>query len=150
MRLANTIISFTLLAFAGFYAVLIANLPTRDLPNTLGAAFVPWVLAGMLTLLSIILLVSSILSKKDDTPVSIPSRDLIGITGLLILIALYVKFLNYLGFVLSSIMFLAILTWFAGSRKPLGIAIFSITASITIYLLFYKFFNVQLPAGIFS
>jgi putative tricarboxylic transport membrane protein len=148
MRRANIIIAILLLGFVAFYAYLIAHLPARDLPNTLGAAFMPWVLAGMLALLSILLLVSSLMNKDDDSKVSLPSRDLIGISGLLVLIALYVNLMNYLGFVVVSIFFLGILTWIAGSRKPAEIAIFSITTTIAVYLLFYKFFNVQLPAGI--
>lgn len=149
MRLANIIVSITLLVFSGFYAVLIARLPSRDLPHTLGAAFVPWVLAGLLAILSLMLLVGTIASRYDDTPVVLPKRDLIGITGLLLLIALYVKLMSYLGFIPVSIAFLAILTWAAGSRKPLGVAIFSITTTTIVYLLFQKFFAVQLPAGIF-
>ena len=149
MRLANIIVSIILLVFSGFYALLIVRLPSRDLPHTLGAAFVPWVLAGLLALLSLMLLVGSIISKSEDTPVSVPKRDLFGITGLLLLIAVYVKLMSYLGFIPVSIVFLALLTWVAGSRKPLGILVFSVTATTIVYLLFQKFFSVQLPAGIF-
>ena len=149
MRLANIIVSITLLVFSGFYAVLISRLPSRDLPHTLGAAFVPWVLAGLLALLSLMLLVGSIISKSEDTPVSVPKRDLFGVTGLLLLIVVYVKLMSYLGFIPVSIVFLALLTWVAGSRKPLGILVFSVTATTIVYLLFQNFFSVQLPAGIF-
>jgi hypothetical protein len=149
MRLANIIVSITLLLFSGFYAVLIAKLPSRDLPNTLGAAFVPWVLAGLLAMLSLLMLFGAIPSKSDNSTVSLPKRELFGITGLLVLIALYVKLMGYLGFVPVSIVFLALLTWVAGSRKPVGIAFFSITTTIIVYLLFQKFFSVQLPAGSF-
>jgi hypothetical protein len=149
MRLANIIVSITLLVFSGFYGVMIYRLPSRDLPNTLGAAFVPWVLAGLLAGLSLMLLVNTISNKDDKTPVSLPKRDLFGITGLLVLIALYVKLMSYLGFIPVSIVFLALLTLVAGSRKPLGILIFSVSTTTIVYLLFQKFFNVQLPAGIF-
>ena len=149
MRRVNIIVSITLLVFSGFYGILIARLPSRDLPNTLGAAFVPWVLAGLLAILSLLLLLNTIIFKHDDIPVSLPKRDLLGITGLLLLIALYVKVMSYLGFIPVSIIFLSLLTWFAGSRKPVGIAIFSITTTAIVYVLFQKFFAVQLPAGIF-
>ena len=149
MRLANILVSIALLVFSGFYAILIARLPSRDLPHTLGAAFVPWVLAGLLAILSLILLISTISSRDDNTTVVLPKRDLVGITGLLLLVALYVKLMSYLGFIPVSLVFLGILTWAAGSRKPLGIAVFSITTTTLIYLLFQKFFGVQLPAGIF-
>ncbi len=44
MRRANLIISIVLISFSGFYAYLITRLPDRNLPNTLGADFMPWVL----------------------------------------------------------------------------------------------------------
>ncbi|MEJ2135164.1 MAG: tripartite tricarboxylate transporter TctB family protein [Desulfofustis sp.] len=149
MRRANIIISLILLGFASFYAYLIANLPARDLPNTLGAAFVPWVLAGILAGLSVILLIHSIFAVNGNQKISLPGRELLGITFLLILIASYIKLMDFFGFVPVSIVFLAILTWLAGSRKPAEIAAFSVTTAILVYLLFHKFFQVQLPTGIF-
>ena len=148
MRLANIIASIILLAFSGFYAFLIFRLPSRDLPHTLGAAFVPWVLASLLAILSLILLVNSIMSR-DTTSVVLPKKDLLGITGLLLLIVLYVKLMGYLGFIPVSIVFLSVLTWAAGSRKPFGIVFFSVTTTTVVYFLFQKFFGVQLPAGVF-
>ena len=148
MRKANIIISLILLGFASFYAYLIANLPARDLPNTLGAAFVPWVLAGILTGLSLTLLVGSILARNKGRSVSLPARELLGIAFLLILIICYIKLMAFLGFLLASIVFLFILTRLAGGRKPLEMIIFSVTTATLVYLLFHKFFQVQLPAGI--
>ena len=149
MRRADLIIAIILLAFSGCYGVLIARLPSRDLPNTLGATFVPWVLAGLLTLLSLMLLIGSIISKSADSPVSIPKRDILGIAGLLLLITSYIKLMGYVGFIPLSIVFLSILTWVAGSRKPIGILFFSVLTTGIVYFLFQKFFSVQLPAGIF-
>lgn len=148
MRVAHIIISFALLAFSGFYAVLIAGLPDRDLPNTLGAAFVPWVLDGFLALLSLLLLAGALLSKHDNARVSLPKRDLWGIAGLLLLIIIYIQLMSYLGFILVSVCFLALLTWFSGSKNPLGIILFSVTTTAAVYLLFHNFFNIQLPAGV--
>ena len=149
MRRVNIIVSIWLLVFTGFYAFMIARLPSRDLPHTLGAAFVPWVLAGILATLSLILLVSTLVSRQDDTKVVMPIRELLGIAGFLVLITLYVKLMHYVGFYAISLVFLAVLTVVAGSRKPFGIVIFSITTTTIVYLLFQKFFGVQLPAGIF-
>ena len=148
MRKANIIISIILLGFSGFYAYLIANLPARDLSNTLGAAFVPWVLVGALAGLSVLLLISSILASNKNSKVSLPRKELLGIAFLLILIVCYVKLMGYLGFVSTSIVFLSILTWLAGSRKPVEIAVFSVTTATLVYLLFHKFFQVQLPTGL--
>ena len=150
MRLANIIVSIFLLLFSAIYAILIAALPARNLPNTLGAAFVPWVLVGFLGVLSLMLLLDALLSKNTEkSKVSVPIKEIVGIIGLLLLIVSYVRLMNYLGFIPDSIIFLALLTWIAGSRKPFGIAVFSITTTVIIYLLFHNLFNVQFPAGMF-
>ena len=150
MRTANIIISFVLMAFTAAYAIMIAMLPSRDLPHTLGAAFVPWVLAGFLLLLSLLLLFFSLFGKtnaaESETPLHL--KDLSGIAGLLVLIILFVVLTGFLGFVLSSILFLAALIFISGSRKPLEIILFSVLTTGAVYLLFQRFFNVQLPPGI--
>ncbi len=147
MRKANIIISFILLGFSGFYGFLIARLPSRDLPNTLGAAFVPWVLAALLAGLSVVLLVCSFLDRNDKSKVILPFRDLSGIAVLILLIVCYIQLMSYLGFIIVTIVFLGILTWVAGTRNPLQIASFSILTTVAVYLLFHKFFSVQLPTG---
>ncbi len=150
MRTANIIISFVLMAFTAAYAIMIAMLPSRDLPHTLGAAFVPWVLAGFLLLLSLLLLFFSLFGKADaaDAETPLHLKDLAGIAGLLVLIVLFVVLTGFLGFVLSSILFLAALIFISGSRKPLEIILFSVLTTSAVYLLFQRFFNVQLPSGI--
>jgi len=150
MRKANIFISFCLIAFTGFYAVLIIRLPDRNLPQTLGAAFMPWVLAGSLMTLSVLLLINNIFNnnEQDKIPIPLHLKDLAGIAGLLALVTLYIAGMNFLGFFIASVLFMAALIFFSGSKKPLEIAVFSIFTSIAVYLLFRKFFNVQLPEGI--
>ena len=144
------LISLALMAFSGFYAVLIARLPDRDLPHTLGAAFMPWVLTGFLVLLSVLLLIKSLSTKSEPEDKNAPLylKDLIGIIGLIALIVLYLTAMNYLGFIMASIFFMAALIFLSGSRKPVEISLFSILTTVLVYLLFQKFFNVQLPSGI--
>lgn len=149
MKQANIVISIGLIAFTGFYAVLIARLPDRNLPHTLGAAFMPWVLAGALLLLSLLLLVTSLNIKEDPDrqKAKLPLKELSGILGFVFLVVAYITLLYYLGFVIASIFFMAALIFLSGSRKALEIAFFSVATTVVIYLLFQKFFEVQLPAG---
>lgn len=147
MRRANIFTSLILMAFTGFYAVLISRLPDRNLPHTLGAAFVPWVMAGFLLLLALLLLVSNLKTKSDQGTVDLPLKELAGIAGLVVLIFLYIEAMDLIGFVMASFLFMAALIYIAGSRKLFEIVFFSIATTLTIYFLFQKFFNVQLPAG---
>lgn len=149
MRRANILTSVCLIVFTGFYAVLIARLPNRDLPHTLGAAFVPWVLAGILFFLSSLLLIENLKDKNvpQDQRTKIDLKELAGIIGLIALIVAYIILLKYLGFIIASIGFMAALIFLSGSRKPLEIAFFSTATTMAVYLLFQKFFEVQLPTG---
>lgn len=150
MKTSNLLISLVLIAFSGFYAVLIARLPDRNLPHTLGAAFMPWVLTGFLVLLSVLLLIKSLSTKSEpeDKNVPLSMKDLIGIIGFIALIVLYLTAMNYLGFIIASILFMATLIFMSGSRKSIEIILFSVSTTVVVYLLFQKFFNVQLPSGI--
>ncbi len=150
MRTSNIFISLILLAFSGIYAVLIYQLPDRNLEHTLGAAFMPWLLTGFLSLLSLLLLLNSLFGKNDPPQSQDPIRpkDLAGIAGLLALILIFIFLTDYLGFFLSAALFLAALIFISGSRKPSEIIIFSLLSTGAVYLLFQKFFNVPLPAGL--
>ncbi|MFH1488814.1 MAG: tripartite tricarboxylate transporter TctB family protein [Pseudomonadota bacterium] len=149
MRTANIIISILLIIFDGFYAFLIWRLPSRDLPHTLGAAFVPWGLAVCLFFLATLLLFGSLFMKKrdDEAAAHYSLKELGGIAGLLVLIFVYIQAMSYLGFIAANLVFLAILTLIAGARKILEIVLFSILTTAAVYILFQYFFNVPLPAG---
>ena len=152
MRTANIFISLIFIAFTGFYSVLIWRLPSRDLPGTLGAGFVPWVLAGCLLFLTLLLLFGSILRRGDrggEGREKYSPKELAGITGLIVLIFVYIQAMVYLGFIVASLIFLAILALIAGSRKVLEIALFSILTTAAVYFLFHHFFKVLLPGGEF-
>ena len=108
----------------------------------------PWVLAGCLLFLSLLLLCSSVFQRAgSDRKVNLPLKDLGGILGLLALILVYIQTMIHLGFLIATVVFLAVLALISGSKKPLEIIIFSIVTTAAIYFLFYHFFNVVLPAG---
>ena len=47
MRVVNIILAIVLILFGCFYSYLTLHLPDRNLPNTLGSAFMPWVLVTL-------------------------------------------------------------------------------------------------------
>jgi hypothetical protein len=56
MRVVNIILAVVLILFGCFYSYLTLNLPDRNLPNTLGSSFMPWVLVICLYGLAILFL----------------------------------------------------------------------------------------------
>ena len=66
MRIANIILSVVFILFGSYYAYLTYTLPARNLPNTLGISFMPWVLVTCLFILSVLLLFQSIFTGTSE------------------------------------------------------------------------------------
>lgn len=148
MKKVNVILAALLIGLGIFYAYLAANLPDRNLPNTLGSDFMPWVLAGCLLLLSLLLLIKTVFgSTPEQFDFSISPKEGFGVVFLTVCVFAYVKLMILIGFVLATPIFLALLMLITGSRKWKEIVMVSIFATFSIYLLFQKIFQVILPRG---
>jgi putative tricarboxylic transport membrane protein len=148
MQKANLAIAVILLAFCAAYACLTAQLPARNLPNTLGIAFVPWVLVILLGGLSLILLLKSVLAgstetSRDETSAIEAARILI----LTAVVVVYAYATTMVGFLLATPIMLALLMLLTGSRSWKEILITSLTVTFGIYFFFQKVFQILLPRG---
>ncbi len=150
MKTANLTISILLIVFGSVYAYLITQLSTRNLPNTLGIAFMPWLLVVCLLVLSALLLFNTIFNKPRETfDPRISLKEGTGILFLTVFVYIYVKAMSLFGFILITPVFLAVLMLMTGSRKWKEIVIISTVAPVCIYFFFQKIFKVILPDGIF-
>lgn len=148
MKKVNVILSALLIGLGIFYAYLTAALPDRNLPNTLGSDFMPWVLVGCLLLLSLLLLIRTLFGgTPEQFDFSISIKEGFGVIFLTVSVFAYVKLMILIGFVLATPMFLALLMLITGSRRWKEIVIVAIFATFGIYLLFQKIFQVILPRG---
>jgi hypothetical protein len=148
VKRANIVASLLLVAFACFYAYLTSRLPERNLPNTLGSDFMPWLLTTVLFFLSFwLLLQNSLRGTIENFNPDISIKEGLGIVFLTIFVYVYVKAIQFFGFIVITPVFLAILMWISGSRKWKEIVTVSIGSSFCIYLFFQKIFRVILPGG---
>ncbi len=148
MKKGDIIISIILIAFCLFFAYLTSNLPDRNLPNTLGGSFMPWVLASCLGVLSTLLLLKSIFTTPpEEYVVKFYPEEAGGILLLAILVIGYIYLLDYLGFLLCTPALIAILMIFNGARGWREILLASTLTTFGVYLFFQKIFQVMLPAG---
>jgi putative tricarboxylic transport membrane protein len=148
MKKANIIASIVLIIFTGFYAYLTSQLPTRNLPNTLGSAFMPWLLDVLLFILAAGLLITNAIrgtQEKSNPKVSL--KEGLDVILLTLFVYLYVKAIQLLGFITITPFFLAALMWISGARKWKEILLVSTASTIGIYLFFQKVFKVILPHG---
>ena len=148
MKKANICVSIVILMFAGFYAYLTTQLPARNLPNTLGIDFMPWLLVSVLSLLSIWLLLQNVLNKsRENFDPKLSIREGLGVIILTALVYAYVKAMEWFGFLWVTPIFLGLLMAITGSRKWKEIVVVSIVSSLCIYVFFQKIFLVILPSG---
>jgi len=148
MKKANIIVSLVLVGFAGFYAYLTSQLPARNLPNTLGSDFMPWLLATILFVLSGSLLVINALGKsRENFEPKIALKEIISVVVLTAIVYVYVKAIELIGFIYVTPIFLVLLMWISGARKWKEIILLSAAAALGIYFFFQKVFKVILPQG---
>ncbi|PID47539.1 MAG: hypothetical protein CR967_03885 [Proteobacteria bacterium] len=88
------------------------------------------------------LLKSFIANQKEKI---IFAKDLKGFVYLIFFLIFYVWSMEYLGFVLSSLIFLSLTMWFMGYKKPLGIFVISILVIVFVQGLFVYVFEIPLP-----
>ena len=148
MRTVNIIVAIVLILFGCYYSYLTFALPDRNLPNTLGSSFMPWMLVSILFGLSLLLAFNSAFKAPAETcDYRISSKEGLGIVILASIIIIYINSLNYLGFLLATPVFLAILMILTGSRGWKEIVLASVLITAGIYLFFQKIFQIILPAG---
>lgn len=148
MKRVNIVIAAVLMIFAGFYAWLVATLPTRDLPNTMGVDFFPWVLCVALAGLLLLLLLKSLLFSPDETcAYRVEWIEIKEILIFLILTVAYLESLDFLGFLITTPVYIAILMIGSGSHRWKEIALVSLLTAVGVYFFFDRVFQIILPGG---
>lgn len=149
MRKANIIISTILIGFSAVYFYLITLLPDRNLPHTLGSDFVPRLLIICLFVLSVLMLLQGLFSKKTESePVPESKNGSQSVTKILLtlsVITLYIILMIRFGYLIATPFFMIALLWLAGCRNYKHLIIIPIAVSFIVYYVFYNFFHVPLP-----
>lgn len=118
----------------------------------LGSGFMPKIVAAVIIVLSGIKLILTLISKKQAAKVE-SDDDLRG--GLLTILALsaYVLLFEYLGFILSTGLYLFIQILVLSNEKNRNIKLFAAISVITpaaVYAVFVYVINMPLPAGLIA
>ena len=105
----------------------------------------PLIISIFLFILSISILASSL--KENEKRKEKEKGDIKSLLIFGLICVLYLLVLNFLGFVLSSILLLISSMIVLGERRWWFIALVSIISTVVIYLLFAKYLSVMLPKG---
>ncbi|MDE0113850.1 MAG: tripartite tricarboxylate transporter TctB family protein [Albidovulum sp.] len=151
MARRNIVASLVIAAFGIWYFVLIQELPERtSMPNTPGPAFFPTVIVTVLLALSAILAASGVIAIRNSTGTGeswLPKwQATIAVGAFLAFLAA----LPFAGFILSSVVFFAILMRLYGCRNWVLIACAAIAVPVALFTLFRYGFQIVLPRGLVS
>jgi len=127
----------------------------RDVVMKIGPSFFPQMLAGLLLVLSLLLMMSSLshVKPEEKTEAVEPFRLSFdnGIVRAVLTVAGVIVFclvLQPVGFIITSLVFLVLMMALLGMRRPLLMGISSVLVTAGVYLVFEKLLALTLPAGI--
>ncbi|WP_319237883.1 tripartite tricarboxylate transporter TctB family protein [uncultured Propionivibrio sp.] len=134
----------------GLYAIWEgANMP-EDVVMKIGPSFFPTILASLLIIFSLVLIVNALRgkSKGEVTPLKLSDKGVQ--RGLITLVAaiVFCISLDPIGFIPTAIVFLAVMMWVMGNRKPLLMIVVPPLITLSIWLIFEKVLNLSMPAGL--
>ena len=147
MALREIIAAVGLLVFCGLYTWATFHIPDRTIPNTPGPSFFPFVIITLIAVLSVAMLFKGLggMRSGDAGPLQVAYARLP-----ILMLAAFMVFLVVLpwaGFLVSGIVFFAVLMTLYGSRSPVRIALWSLGLPIVFYLIFTEIFQILLPVG---
>lgn len=146
MKKVNILISVLLIIVAG----LIIN-ETRHFPKLsgtdVGAAFFPNLLSCLLILLAVILIVNSLRGKKNEREEA-SQRNSWRKPGIgFVAVIIYLVLIYYLGFYISTPIFLILFMWMIQYRKWMPVLASAGLATLFIYEVFEVLLKVPMPTG---
>jgi len=108
-----------------------------------GAGIFPRLIIYVLTFFSLVYLVRSVLVAR-------PGKQIIERGGIFVIMLLtsiiYINGVTYVGYVTSSLIFIPLVTWVIGFRRPLYILLVTLIYILSVYVLFEVIFDRPLPS----
>ncbi|MCM3740885.1 tripartite tricarboxylate transporter TctB family protein [Oceanobacillus luteolus] len=148
LKTLNQKVSLVLFAIALLYLIYAYQIPS--FPYTVvDADVIPKVLGYLLLILSVFLFfIKDEESEEQKARRNIPKKEvgmLLGVGGLIIL---YIIFLEILGFVFVTALFIFLCSRFLGYKNYLANVLVSIILPVSLYLMFTQLLRISLPSGI--
>lgn len=147
MARRNIVAALFLIAVVVWYGVMTAALPDRTLPHTPGPSFFPWIVAGGLLVLSIMLLIQGLRKAGGDAGSDDTAVSSWRVVATLAWFGLYLLVLPRVGFVTASVPFFAGLMVLYGARTWWLVALGSVATPALLFFLFRYGFQILLPRG---
>lgn len=144
MKKSNIFVSILVILIGIFALFQVKSFPQGQ-NNVVGPGFFPGLIAIILIVLGVILFAQSIRMKKDDdVKVNLFDKENKLAYIIMLITLVYLIAINYIGFIISSIIYLAILIVLYGEKNKLKALIYSSVISLVIYFVFNVLLNVPL------
>lgn len=129
---------------AGLVLVAFSVFAWREASMIRGAAsFFPSLVIGALGIFSLIYLTRSVLAGRPEEPVFV--RGWVFVAALAISLV-YVNAVAHIGYVTSTVVFIPVLAWVIGFRRPVYLAVTTVGYIICVYVMFELVFRRPLPS----
>ena len=117
--------------------------------RALPPSFFPNILVGVMVVLSLALLVRG--WRNAPSPIfkqSVRPSNVLRVFGLMVLLVVFIVLLQYVGFAISSFLFLLALQLVLAERRPVRLLVFAIGVTLVMYVVFVLLLRVPLPRGL--
>ncbi|MFH1803916.1 MAG: tripartite tricarboxylate transporter TctB family protein [Pseudomonadota bacterium] len=135
-----------LLVFCGFAAWRTSLVKAQATNTVAGPAFLPWVMIGLLAILSAALIARALKNRTGTTTIPMPDKKILARMGIftLLLVAYAAAFMP-MGYLPSTLITFCVGLYLIGERRPAALIAFPLLTTGIIYLGFTKFLQVWLP-----
>lgn len=149
MKRANLICGLVLLAVSVLMLYESSKLQMVYGRSVPGTGFVPFGLSVALAILSLILVVQGLLGAPGGVGLAWPTgRGLRWILTTVIALAAYAVLVGVIGYILSTFLFLLVLTRMLSSYRWFTVTAFSLLTSVALYSVFAVWLHMSLPRGV--
>jgi putative tricarboxylic transport membrane protein len=148
LRNSDSFLGFVVLTFSGLLWYLVEQIPEVKY-RAIAPTFFPYVITVTLAILGVLLICEG--WRQPEAPVfkvKITRKDAYRLILFLLMMLVYLKTVNILGFILTSIIFVALAEPLLGERRPHVVIMVALGVPAGLYVLFFKLLRVILPTGI--
>lgn len=142
------------LLFSVVYIQAARQIEDSLLADPVGASGVPVAIGGLMALASVALILKGLLSARNSVPPDTDGAEAPSLrphalaAGLLVILALYLMALPWLGYVVAVGLMAAAVAWFAGGRQAPVLVGFAVLTGPLLWLVFDLALRVRMPAGV--
>jgi len=141
------------LLIAALGAVIIVLIPSQvrvfaGLETALSPAFLPTLIGIGLLIVGFLIIVVSLFSKTQTTKeIKINAKDLKKIIIAALILFLYAFLFPIIGFLVTSIVFIGILSFLCGQRNYVKLLVLMVLIPAIVWMMFELLFSIPLPHG---